>query len=191
MFLVVLGIVLVFFYSPSIIHSLQIGPSTPKVVIPTWEDFKTGFWRAGLPQLPLTTLNSVVAVCKLSEELFPEHPANPSHVAVSMGAMNVVGTWFGVMPCCHGASGLAAQVKFGAKSGTAPVLLGIAKIVLGLSFGSSLLSLLRKFPPALLGAMLFYSGLELATSCRSEDEIRYIAKPRHFSFQLCVLEDGH
>lgn len=38
------------------------------------------WWRGGLlmalPQLPLTTLNSVVAVCKLSGDLFPERPVH-------------------------------------------------------------------------------------------------------------------
>ena len=66
--------------------------------------------RAGLAQLPLTTLNSVVAVCQLSSDLFPLRPARPVLVASSVGAMNLVGAWFGAMPCCHGAGGLAGQV---------------------------------------------------------------------------------
>lgn len=32
-------------------------------------------------------------------------------VAASVGAMNLVGGWFGAMPCCMGAGGLAAQVR--------------------------------------------------------------------------------
>jgi hypothetical protein len=66
--------------------------------------------RAGLAQLPLTTLNSVVAVCQLSSDLFPLRPARLVLVASSVGAMNLVGAWFGAMPCCHGAGGLAGQV---------------------------------------------------------------------------------
>ena len=172
--LVLLGIVLIFAYHPSIARSLRMGPSTPSFVRPTWEEFKTGFWRAGLPQLPLTTLNSVVAVCKLSEELFPHMPAKPSAVASSVGAMNIVGAWFGVMPCCHGAGGLAAQTKFGALTGMAPILLGLIKIALGLLFGSSLFKILQQFPLPLLGSMLVFSGVELATCCRSEKEIRFV-----------------
>eukprot|EP00210_Caulerpa_lentillifera_P004508 g4301.t1 len=170
--LVILGIILLFSYHPDIVHSLDLGTDAPKTVVPTWSEFKEGFYRAGLPQIPLTTLNSVVAVCKLSEELFPENAAIPTHVATSVGAMNIIGAWFGVMPCCHGAGGLAAQVKFGAKTGTAPVLLGLAKIILGLVFGSSLFKLLHQFPPPLLGSMLVFSGIELAASCRSETEMR-------------------
>ena len=70
----------------------------------------TGIILTGIPQLPVTTLNSVVAVCQLSADLFPARPAQPVLVSVSVGLMNVVGAWFGAMPCCHGAGGLAAQV---------------------------------------------------------------------------------
>lgn len=165
---VVLGIILTFAYHPSVVSTLKLGPSSVKLVVPSLKEIKTGILRAGLPQLPLTTLNSVVAVCNLSQELFPDNPANPNSVAFSVGLMNIVGTWFGVMPCCHGAGGLAAQVKFGAKTGSAPVFLGVVKIVLGLLFGSSLFSLLQKFPQTLLGALLMFSGVELAGCCRSE-----------------------
>jgi len=70
-----------------------------------------GIVLTGIPQLPLTTLNSVVAVCQLSEDLFPAKPVRPVLVSVSVGLMNMVGAWFGAMPCCHGAGGLAAQVR--------------------------------------------------------------------------------
>lgn len=70
------------------------------------------FYRSadGVEYLQVTLLNSVVAVTLLSEELFPEQPISDMHVAASVGFMNLVGCWFGVMPACHGAGGLAAQV---------------------------------------------------------------------------------
>jgi len=112
--------------------------------------------------------------------------------------MNLVGCWFGAMPCCHGAGGLAAQVRlvrgsasaqdraraclarslcsparicrtpahakpvdfsiatqarFGARTGAAPIFLGLLKLALGLLFGSSLLTLLKSFPAPLLGEL--------------------------------------
>jgi hypothetical protein len=69
-----------------------------------------GIIKAGLPQLPLTTLNSVLAVCQLSGDLFPARQARPIAVSASVGVMNLVGVWFGAMPCCHGSGGMAAQV---------------------------------------------------------------------------------
>ena len=50
------------------------------------------------------------------------------------------------------------QVRFGARSGAAPILLGVGKLLAGLLFGSSLLALLQAFPKSLLGAMLIFSG---------------------------------
>eukprot|EP01025_Chloroclados_australasicus_P001724 TRINITY_DN10426_c0_g2_i5.p1 TRINITY_DN10426_c0_g2~~TRINITY_DN10426_c0_g2_i5.p1 ORF type:complete len:447 (+),score=24.04 TRINITY_DN10426_c0_g2_i5:115-1455(+) len=149
--------------------NLTIGPSMPRSIFPiTREDVRIAAIRAALPQLPLTLLNSVVSVCKLSEDLFPEKPAGTAAVSVSVGLMNMVGGWVGVMPSCHGAGGLAAQVKFGARTGMAVVFLGVVKLVLGFFFGSSLFSLFQQFPSALLGAMLFFSGIELASAAKDQ-----------------------
>ncbi|CAD7703116.1 unnamed protein product [Ostreobium quekettii] len=173
--LVVLGLVLTMSFHPSTLKSLSLGPSSVDIIVPTWSEVKTGLLRGGLPQLPLTTLNSVVAVCKLSSDLFPDRPANPDSVAFSVGLMNIIGAWFGAMPSCHGAGGLAAQTRFGARSGAAPVFLGIVKIALGLLFGSSLFTLLQRFPEPLLGSMLVFSGVELAACCRSEKDAKGVA----------------
>ena len=114
--------------------------------------------------MQLTLLNSVVAVTLLANELFPDAGTTASHVAYSVAVLNLVGPWFGVMPCCHGAGGLAAQSRFGAKSGAAPMLLGAAKLAIGLLFGSSLVQLLQSFPEPLLGVLLVVAGAELATT---------------------------
>mmetsp|Transcript_37344 Transcript_37344/g.105360 ORF Transcript_37344/g.105360 Transcript_37344/m.105360 type:complete len:561 (-) Transcript_37344:95-1777(-) len=159
-----LGLFLTVVGAPGVLSSLRLGPSVPEIVVPSLEEWRTGFLRGAIPQLPLTTLNSVVAVCHLSEELFPSKPAGPSKVAVSVGLMNLAGGWLGAMPCCHGAGGLAAQVKFGARTGAAVIFLGIVKIAIGLLFGDSLLSLLQHFPSAILGSMLIFTGAELAMS---------------------------
>jgi MFS superfamily sulfate permease-like transporter len=160
--LVVLGVILTIASSPEVLSSLSMGPSTPQIIVPSASDWKTGILRAGLPQLPLTAFNSVLSVCQLAEQMFPSRPARPSSVAASVGAMNLVGCWFGAMPSCHGAGGLAGQVRFGARWGTAPVFLGLIKVTLSLLFGSSLFALLQQFPSPLLGAMLVFSGMELA-----------------------------
>ena len=38
---------------------------------PSAEDWGTGFVHMAIPQIPLTTLNSVIAVCKLSDCIGP------------------------------------------------------------------------------------------------------------------------
>ncbi|KAH8063035.1 xanthine uracil vitamin C permease [Aureococcus anophagefferens] len=99
-------------------------------------EWARGVLRAGLPQLPLTTLNSVISVTALSEKLFPdkrkdEAPTRKS-VATSVGLMNVCCCWFGGAPACHGAGGLAGQYKFGARGGASIWVLGWLKMAAAL-----------------------------------------------------------
>lgn len=65
-------------------------------------------------------------------------------------------------PVCHGSGGLAAQYRFGARSGASIIFLGIFKVLLGLFFGETLLKLLGRYPKSLLGIMVLAAGLELA-----------------------------
>lgn len=129
------------------------------------EGLLDGGFFLGFAQTPLTCLNSVLSVSALSARLFGEkRKAGTRTVAVSVGFMNVVGAFTGTMPCCHGAGGLAAQHKFGARSNRAVVFLGSLKLFFSLVFGRSALDLLRRFPDAILGAMLIFVGVELADS---------------------------
>lgn len=135
----------------------------PMLSAPSWKDFKTGALDAGLGQIPLTTLNSIIAVSYLSADLFPNLPVpTVTSMGLSVAFMNLIGGWFGAMPVCHGSGGLAAQYRFGARSGASIILLGIFKIFLGLVFGESLVSLLGQYPKSLLGVMVLAAGLELA-----------------------------
>jgi hypothetical protein len=135
----------------------------PTTFVPSWSAFKTGALDAGLGQIPLTTLNSIIAVSYLSADLLPHIPApGVTSIGISVALMNLVGGWFGAMPVCHGSGGLAAQYRFGARSGASIVVLGGFKIILGLLFGESLVALLREYPKSLLGVMVIAAGLELA-----------------------------
>ncbi|KAL4880997.1 hypothetical protein BJY04DRAFT_189680 [Aspergillus karnatakaensis] len=134
----------------------------PHVVVPVGHQWTRGAIDAGLGQLPLTTLNSVVAVVHLAADLLPSVPT-PSVTAIglSVSFMNLIGCWFGAMPVCHGSGGLAAQYRFGARSGASIIFLGVIKLILGLLFGESLVDLLHRFPKALLAVMVIAAGLEL------------------------------
>ncbi|KAH8202809.1 hypothetical protein TruAng_002972 [Truncatella angustata] len=132
----------------------------PSTLIPDWSADAIGM---GIAQLPLTTLNSVIAASALASDLLPDLPApTVTELGTSVALMNLLGCWFGAMPVCHGAGGLAAQYRFGARSGASIILLGVFKIVLGLVLGESLLGLLIAFPNSLLGIMVVAAGLELA-----------------------------
>jgi hypothetical protein len=135
----------------------------PQTFVPSWSQFSTGALDAGLGQVPLTTLNSIIAVSYLSADLLPNLPApSVTSIGLSVAMMNLIGGWFGAMPVCHGSGGLAAQYRFGARSGASIIILGSFKILLGLLFGESLVGLLREYPKGLLGVMVLAAGLELA-----------------------------
>jgi MFS superfamily sulfate permease-like transporter len=166
--LFVAGIGLAIWKQPAAAASIGIRLSLPAWSPPGWQDFVSAFPRAALPQIPLTTLNSVIAVCALSSDLFPDRPAGPRKVAISVGIMNLVSAWFGGMPMCHGAGGLAGQYRFGARTNGSILFLGAAKMVIAVLFGASLMNLCRVFPSSVLGVMLAVSGIELGLVARDQ-----------------------
>lgn len=136
----------------------------PFVVVMSPQDWRVGAIDAGIGQIPLTTLNSIIAVVHLAGDLVPTvRTPSVRSVGFSVAGMNLVGCWFGAMPVCHGSGGLAAQCRFGARSGSSIIFLGVLKLVIGLFFGESLVELLRRFPTALLGVMVIAAGLELVS----------------------------
>jgi MFS superfamily sulfate permease-like transporter len=163
-----LGLGLAVWAHPEVMGSLGIGFTLPGWAPPAWSDFESSFLKAALPQIPLTTLNSVIAVCALSADLFPGRAASPRKVAVSVGLMNLVGAWFGGMPMCHGAGGLAGQYRFGARTNGSILFLGAVKVALAVLLGASLMTLCGAFPASVLGVMLAFSGMELALVCRDQ-----------------------
>lgn len=94
--------------------------------------------------------------------IFPHRPVNEKQVAISTGLMNIGASAIGGVPMCHGAGGMAGHIRFGATTDGAPMILGLILIVLALFFGGSIATLLKWFPPALLGVILFLTGTQLA-----------------------------
>ena len=136
----------------------------PEAGMPSAAAWRTGAIDAAIPQLPLTTLNSILAVTSLSASLFPDYPHPPSTTALgfSVAISNLVGCWFFAMPICHGSGGLAGQYRFGARSGASIIILGSIKLLLGLFVGDAIIPLLQSFPKSLLGIMVLAAGVELA-----------------------------
>ncbi len=168
-----IGLVALLFDQPELIKTGAVGVrglgfswSLPDLT--NSHDWIEGLWRGALPQLPLTTLNSVIAVCALSCDLFPNHGASPRRVAISVALMNLLACPFGAMPMCHGAGGLAAQYRFGARTGGSVVFLGVLKCVLAIVFGGSLVVWLAAYPQSVLGVLLAFSGIELGRVCRDQ-----------------------
>ncbi len=163
-----IGLVALFAGDAALLRDTQLGMEWHLPTLGSLADWKVGLWKGAIPQVPLTTLNSVIAVCALSVDLFPKQPATPRKVAISVALMNLVACPFGAMPMCHGAGGLAAQYRFGARTGGSVVLLGAVKIILAVVLGGSLLLWLHAYPKSVLGVLLLFSGLELGLVCRDQ-----------------------
>jgi len=64
------------------------------------------------------------------------------------------------------------QYRFGARSGASIIILGLAKLVLGLLVGEAIVPLLQRFPNSLLGVMVIAAGVELAKVGQSVSDSR-------------------
>jgi MFS superfamily sulfate permease-like transporter len=127
-----------------------------------WPDLVTGVLVLGLPQAALTLGNAIIATVEENNQLFPDRPTTVRAIAIDHGIMNLLGTTIGGVPMCHGAGGMAGHVRFGARTGGALVILGTLVLLTGLFFAGSVATLFKLFPPALLGVILMFGGLELA-----------------------------
>ncbi len=117
--------------------------------------------RGGFAQIPLTATNAVIATTALIMRYWPERSVSERKLSLSTGIMNLVSPFFGGMPMCHGAGGLAGQYYFGARTGGTNIIEGAIEISLGLFLAGSIVSLFLAFPGAIIGAMMLLVGLEL------------------------------
>lgn len=150
---------------------LELGLHLPHLIWPTWPQLSNGVVHAVLPQIPLTLTNAIIVTAAVSRQLFPAelHAVNERNLAITTGLGNLLAAPFGGYLMCHGAGGMSGHVRFGARTATAPVLIGLVFLMLGLFLGASGYRLLRVIPDAVLGALLLFSGLDLALSSRLQD----------------------
>jgi hypothetical protein len=141
--------------------SLAFGPS--RFVLPSFSGHT--LWVAVtvlvIPQLPLSFANSCLATADAARTYFGDRAAGvtPGKLATTFGAATTLAGLIGGMPCCHGAGGVTAHYKFGARRAAAPALMGTALLVLALVFGAGLAALLTAFPLPILAGLLACAGL--------------------------------
>ncbi len=169
--LIVFGVAVALVKNPGLVHELadiEFGLQLPRMALSemTWSDFVKGTLLLGIPQIPLTLGNAVIAVTAENNRLFPQHPVTEKKIAISQGLLNLFSPLFGGIPLCHGAGGMAGHVRFGARTGGSTIILGCLLLVVALCFSDSVLTLFKIFPTSVLGVILFFAGLELAVSAR-------------------------
>ena len=167
------GLSIAIFSDYELLKSLKAGLFIPGLININFSALSGGFFTGAIPQLPLTMLNSVIAVSALSYDLFPKRGADTGHITLSVGLINFASI-FGGMPMCHGSGGLAAQSRFGAETNGSILFLGAAKVLIAVILGASIVPLISAFPESLLGVLLIVAGVELGSAVKDQREFRNI-----------------
>jgi MFS superfamily sulfate permease-like transporter len=160
------GIVMAFVQNPELFQDfshLSIRFRLPELPLGriSWEEILSGFVILGLPQAPLTLGNAIIGTVAENNHNFPDRKVTAKTITIDHGVMNLIGTFLGGVPMCHGAGGMAGHIRFGARTGGALVILGIIVLLVGLFLGDSVALLFQVFPRAILGVILFFAGVEL------------------------------
>ena len=132
--------------------------------MPTGTDFSFALLLLVLPQVPMTLGNAVIANRDLSFEYFGDESRRVTDRAlcISMGIANAFAALVGGMPVCHGAGGLAAHYRFGARTNGSNLIIGGGFVLLALLFGSGSMAVLTLVPMGVLGVLLVFAGIQLA-----------------------------
>lgn len=132
--------------------------------MPTTTDFTFALLALVLPQIPMTMGNAVIANRDLSHEYFGNENGRVTDRAlcISMGLANLFASLIGGMPICHGAGGLAAHYRFGARTHGSNLIIGGGFVVLAILFGSEAVNVFYLIPMGVLGVLLIFAGTQLA-----------------------------
>jgi MFS superfamily sulfate permease-like transporter len=165
------GIVFSFIQRPELIEEishLSIRFRWPEIAIGkiSWKELLAGFVILGLPQAPLTLGNAIIGTVAENNQYFPDRKVTSKTITIDHGVMNLISTFIGGIPMCHGAGGMAGHIRFGARTGGALVILGVIVLLTGLFLGDSVSLLFQVFPRPVLGVILFFAGVELALVIR-------------------------
>ncbi len=131
---------------------------------PDGADFSFAVFAVVLPQMPMTLGNAVIAQADLSKDYFGDAAKKMSYTSlcISMALGNILSFLFGGMPMCHGAGGLAAHYRFGAKTAGSNLMIGGLMAGLVLVLGKGFISILFLIPMSILGVLLIFAGSQLA-----------------------------
>jgi SulP family sulfate permease len=147
----------------------------PKLIPYGWPSLHDFLWVLPvlvLPQIPMTIGNAIISNTDVMHEYFGEsaHRATYRSVSNSQGLADIVSFFLGGIPMCHGAGGLAAHYRFGARTAGANLIIGGIFVLLALVFGENMVAILNLLPFSLLGVLLVFAGLQLALMIQDVEE---------------------
>jgi SulP family sulfate permease len=145
---------------------IALGPVPLRTLTLNYHDFLNAFILLVIPQIPLTIGNAILGTADACQTYFRSDKnakkVTPKNLSLSMGIVNILIGFFGGIPLCHGAGGLAAHYRFGARTGGSNIMIGLIFILIALLFGQIAIALLSLIPNAILGTLLLFAGVELA-----------------------------
>lgn len=141
--------------------AVSLGPSSLSLPSLSGDMLWTAFTVLVVPQVALSFANSCLATADVARTYFGERAARitPGRLATSLGLGSTLAGAISGMPVCHGAGGVTAHYRFGARTAAAPALMGAVLLALALLAGSGLAELLSAFPLPILAGLLASAGL--------------------------------
>jgi MFS superfamily sulfate permease-like transporter len=130
----------------------------PGLVIPSFADYINSIPELVLPQAVITITNAILATSLLTKDLFSRE-IPPERLSKTIGVMNIISAPLGGFPMCHGAGGLAAQYRFGARTGGSNIFAGVILLVIAAFFASPAIQEL--ISPGIYGALLVFVAIEM------------------------------
>ena len=131
---------------------------------PSVQEFTFALLVLVLPQVPMTLGNAVIANADLSREYFGQDSKRVTYrgLCLSMGLANLMSFALGGMPLCHGAGGLAAHYRFGARTAGSNLMIGLIFVALAVFWGPHALAVVSLMPMSILGVLLVFAGGQLS-----------------------------
>ncbi len=168
-------------------QSINIGINLPEPIFMstnlTVSDFLTALFLLVIPQLPMTIGNAIIAQHDLAKNYFGERAKKVTYksLSISQGLADIASFILKGMPMCHGAGGLAAHYKFGARTAGNNIIIGSIFLAIAIMFGEYSVEILKLIPFSILGVLLFFAGAELMTM------IKDLKDKKEFFIALAML----
>ena len=143
-----------------------IGLHLPAFRVPATADILTGALLLGLPQIPLSLGNSILATKQVAADYFPEKKLTVRQISFTYSLMNLLNPFLCGFPVCHGSGGMVGHYTFGGRTGGSVILYGLLFLTLGLFFSEGFAQVVQLFPLPILGVILLFEAISLALLLR-------------------------
>jgi len=160
-FIILLGFVYAVFMNTSVLGMIKFNIPSFEFPVITLENLITGFLLLALPQIPLSLGNSIFATNQLVKDYFPEKKLSVKKIGFTYSVMNILSSFAGGIPTCHGSGGIAGHYTFGGRTGGSTLIYGLFYILIGLIFSLNPSNIFNLFPKPILGIILLFEGIAL------------------------------